>query len=254
MIDPIWAKGIIKTLVLPPTGLLLLSLLGLSIRARFFRAGSAMAWSGVLLLLVLSIPAVGAFLVRTLDTSPPFDMVHASEAQALVILGGGTRRAAEYGGDTLGELTLERVRYGAYLAHLTHLPVLVSGGTVNSEESEATLMRGALEREFGVAVRWSEDRSRTTHENATNSAAILRAAGVRKAVLVAHSFDMSRARSEFAAAGIETFPAPTGIPATEAGGLFDYLPGIGGLRTSYYAIYEILANLVLWTARGSSGQ
>ena len=50
---------------------------------------------------------------------------------AIVILGGGVRRhAAEYGGDTLGQLTLERVRYGARVARLTGLPVLVSGGSV----------------------------------------------------------------------------------------------------------------------------
>ena len=53
----------------------------------------------------------------------------AADAEAIVILGGGTRRnAPEYGGDTLGRLTLERVRYGAQVAKLTALPVLVTGG------------------------------------------------------------------------------------------------------------------------------
>ena len=47
-----------------------------------------------------------------------------------MILGGGLRRSApEYGGDTLGRLTLERLRYGAMLAKRTGLPVMVSGGT-----------------------------------------------------------------------------------------------------------------------------
>jgi hypothetical protein len=36
----------------------------------------------------------------------------------------------EYGGDTLGRLTLERVRYGARVAKKTGLPVLVAGGSV----------------------------------------------------------------------------------------------------------------------------
>src|SRR5437588_12913039 len=102
LIDPIWVKAVAKTLLLPPTGLLLLSLLGLSLRQRFPRAGIAMAWSGVSALLILSVPLVAAFLVRSLDSSPPFDSARASSAQAIVILGGGTRRhAAEYGGDRL---------------------------------------------------------------------------------------------------------------------------------------------------------
>jgi uncharacterized SAM-binding protein YcdF (DUF218 family) len=246
VIDPIWVRGIVKSIVLPPTGLLLLSLVGLGIRKRFPRGGITMAWAGVLLLLILSLPAVAALLVRSLDTSPPFDIARASAAQAIVILSGDTRGAPEYGGETLGELTLERVRYGARLARLTGLPVLVSGGSVRGGEPEAAPMREALEREFGVPVRWTEERSRTTHENALYSAAMLRSAGIRSVVLVVHSFDMPRARAEFAAAGIETLPAPTGIPSAKPDRLSDFVPSIAGLHTSYYAVYEILANLVLW--------
>jgi uncharacterized SAM-binding protein YcdF (DUF218 family) len=245
LIDPIWLKGVIKAIVLPPTGLLLLSLLGLAIRKRFPRGGIAMAWAGVLLLLILSLPAVAAFLVRSLDTSSPFDTTRPSAAQAIVILSGDTRAAPEYGGETLGALTLERVRYGARLARLTGLPVLVSGGSVLGGVPEAVPMREALEREFGVRVRWAEERSRTTHENALYSAAMLRSDGIRSVVLVVHSFDMPRARAEFAAAGIETLPAPTGIPSAKPDRLSDFVPSIGGLHTSYYALYEILGNMVL---------
>ena len=173
------------------------------------------------------------------------DLDRAKSAQAIVILGGGTRRdAPEYGGDTLGHLTLERVRYGARVARLTGLPVLVTGGSVLGGETEATLMRQALEGEFGVAVRWAEDHSRNTHENAVRSAAILRADGIKRVVLVAHDFDMRRANAEFAAAGIETIAAPTGLAPREAEGWLDYVPSIAGLQGSYYATYEILANLV----------
>jgi uncharacterized SAM-binding protein YcdF (DUF218 family) len=250
VIDLVWLKAIVRTLVLPPTGLLLLSLAGLALRQRLPRAGIAMAWGGVLALLILSIPVVGVFLVRGLDESPPFDIARAPQAQAIVILGGGVRHnAPDYGGDTLGGLTLERVRYGARLARLTHLPVLVTGGVVLSGEAEGRLMQAALEREFGVSARWVEDRSRNTHENAVYSAEILHRSRVETVVLVAHSFDMPRARAEFGAAGIDTLPAPTGIPSSEPATLIDFLPSEGGLRTSYYALYEMLANLVRRVAR-----
>jgi len=93
-------------------------------------------------------------------------------------------------------------------------------------------------------VRWAENRSRTTHENAQYSAAMLRAAGIGRVVLVAHAFDMRRATAEFAAAGIATVPAATGIPSDRPVRVLDYLPGISGLQGSYYALYEILGNAV----------
>src|SRR5438105_6431194 len=114
LLDTIWIKAVLKALFLPPTGPILLALLGLSLYRPFPRTGRAMAWGGVLLLFVLSIPVVSGALLRGLETAPPFDIAYATDARAIVIIGGGKRRhAAEYGGDALGELTLERVRYGA---------------------------------------------------------------------------------------------------------------------------------------------
>jgi len=236
--DSFWLKAILKALVLPPTGPLLIAMAGLAIHGRFPRSGISLAWTGVLSLLLLSLPVVGELLLGLLHTPPPFDSTRAKEAQAVVIIGGGIRHnALEYGGDALGELTLERVRYGARIARQTNLPILVSGAP------EAAQMRAALELEFGVAVRWVENRSRTTHENARYSAAILESAGIHRVILVAHSFDMLRAQAEFTAAGIETIPAATELPNTEPTSSSDFLPSISGLRTSYFAIYEILGNL-----------
>ena len=251
MADPIWLKAILKALVLPPAGPLLLALFGLAVGARFPRIGRTLAATGILALLVLSMPVVATLLLRAVDSSPPLDAAEARTAQAIIILGGGTRRnAAEYEGDTLGRLTLERVRYGARVARTTGLPVLVTGGSVFGGETEAKLMQAALTMEFGVDVRWAEDRSRTTHENAVYSSPMLLAAGVRRVVLVAHAFDMPRASAEFAAAGITTIAAPTGIPSRDPPEPLDYLPSIVGLERSYYALYEMLANAVRWANAG----
>jgi uncharacterized SAM-binding protein YcdF (DUF218 family) len=245
MLDPLWLKAIAKALVLPPTGLLLLALLGLALRKRFPRAGIALATAGVTLLLAISIPIVADVIALAVDTSPPFKVSDARDARAIVILGGGIRRdAPDYGGDTLGGLTLERVRYGARVARLTGLPVLVSGGVVLGGKPEASLMRESLESEFGVPVRWVESRSRTTHENALRSAEILRGEGIGRVVLVAHGFDMRRATAEFAAQGIETIPAPTGMSGFAGYSFLDFLPSMKGFELSYFAIYEIIANIV----------
>ncbi len=104
-------------------------------------------------------------------------------------------------------------------------------------------MTRALKDEFGVPVRWIEASSRNTHENARFSAAILRRAGIRKVVLVMHGFDMWRAAAELEAAGIDVIPAATNLPEERKPELLDWLPSMNGLMLSYYALYEILANV-----------
>jgi uncharacterized SAM-binding protein YcdF (DUF218 family) len=236
-------KLFVKLLVLPPTGPLLLALAGLAVSFRRPRAGWLIATIGIASLTLLSLPAVGVLLVRSLDDSPPLDLARAKNAQAIVILAGGSRRyAPEYGGANMGTLTLERVRYGARLARMTGLPVLVSGGPREDAPPEALLMRNALVQEYGVAVRWIETRSRNTHENALRSAEMLRASSVSRIILVGHSFDFPRARNEFAAAGMEVIVAPIGIPPDTLTDVADFAPSPRGLQRSYYALYEILAN------------
>ena len=239
-------KAIAKALVLPPAGPMLLALAGLLVTRHSPRAGRALIWTGALSLVLLCLPIVAWLLARPFDMQP-IDFTEAKRAQAIVILGGGTRRRApEYGGDTMARLTAERVRYGARVARQTGLPVLVAGGSMpDVQSSEAAIMRVVLEAEYGVAVRWIEDRSRNTHENARFSATLLQADGVATVVLVAHAMDMPRARAEFAAAGIATIAAPTGLSSAGPLRLMDFVPSASALQASHDALYEILANVVL---------
>jgi uncharacterized SAM-binding protein YcdF (DUF218 family) len=246
-VDFFIARKVLAALVLPPTGPLLLALAGLALLGRRPRLGRALAWLGTGALLILSLPVVSQALLRSFE-APALDLRRPGAAQAIVILGGGVRRnAVEFGGDTLGRLTLERVRYGALVARTTGLPVLVSGGSVYGGTAEATLMKRALEQEFNVAVRWSEERSRDTRSNAAQSAAILVQAGIRRVILVAHGFDMPRASAEFASAGLQVTPAPTVGAGDRLA--FDHpvelLPSMSALQGSYYALYELIAGAVL---------
>ena len=252
-VDFIAVKAILKTLVLPPTGPLLVALAGLLLLSRRPRLGRALAWLGVGGLLLLCIPFVAGTLTRAYSgPAGPFDPRAGERAQAIVILGSGVRRdAPEYGGDTLGRWTLERVRYGARLARATGLPVLVSGGSVYGGAAEADLMRASLEQEFHVPVRWAESRSRTTHENAQRSAAILRSAGIATVVLVAHAVDMRRAQAEFEAAGLHAVPAPINLPGPNRDSPLDFLPGMEGLADSWRALYEAAGELVRGIAPGT---
>ena len=235
----LWLKLLVKALILPPTGPLLIVFFGYVQSIWRPRAGRILVAIGVGALALLCMPAVGVLLIRCLDNSPPLDLAKAHDEQAIVILGGGMRsHALEYGGPTMNTLTLERVRYGARVARATGLPILVSGG---ASPPEAIAMRNALVDEFGLPVRWIEARSRNTHENALYSARMLKASGINRVILVGHRFDFPRSRAEFQLAGIESLAAPIGVTSVE---FDDFIPSAHGLSLNYYALYEILANVM----------
>ena len=238
-------KLAVTTLVLPPGGPIVLVLTGVLLLRRRPKAGALVAVAGAVALWLLSLPVVAALLVVALGGDRPLDPAKAATADAIVILGGGVRPGAvEFGGDTLGRLTLERVRYGAYLARRTGLPVLVTGGAPREGvRSEAALMREALAGELGVTVRWSDDEAGNTRENARNSARLLRAEGKRRVVLVMHGFDVRRASALFTTAGLEVISAPTQVPRWDEMEPSDFLPSAGALCTSHFAMYEVLALL-----------
>jgi len=240
-------KKLIAALILPPTGPLLIAVAGLLLLRRKPRVGWALAWLGVAPLFVLSLPPVSVGLIMLVGDSGPLDQRQAASAQAIVVLGGGLRRnAAEYGGDTLNWLSLERVRYAAALARETRLPILVTGGRVYGGRAEAEVMRDVLEREYGVPVRWVENESRNTYENATLSAKLLRRDGISRVLLVSHGVDARRARREFSAAGIEVILASTQIPSLTVDSPLQFLPSMSALYGSYFALYELLGNVVSW--------
>lgn len=238
--SPWFIKSFVGSFLLPPGNGLLLLLVALLFRRR--RWAFAVAVLGGFLLVVQSLPATSGWLRSTLEARAGSVVTEAAGAQAIVVLGGGlNRRALEYGGESVHERTLVRLRYGAHLARQLDLPVLVSGGQPpRALISEADAMANVLENEFGIAVRWREDQSFDTAENAEYSARILRATGIRRILLVTQAFHMPRARRLFAQAGLEVVPAPTEIPSERDEGPvpLDFLPNASALQQSYYALHE----------------
>jgi uncharacterized SAM-binding protein YcdF (DUF218 family) len=239
-------KKVVSSLLLPPTGPLLLVIFGLIVIERRPRLGRIASWIGVGTLILLSLPVVSGELIKLVADDSELDLRAATDAQAIVVLAGGMRQSArEYGSDTVNAFSLERARYAAFLSRRTGLPILVTGGVVQPGEPEAELVRRVLEEEFGVKVRWVEMTSRNTHENATHSAEILRRSGVTRILLVTHAFHMRRAQREFGALGIEVIPAPTRIPNSQHDLALEFVPSAAALNTSYFAAHELLGNLLL---------
>ena len=235
-------KNLLGTLLLPPANALLLLALAGIFRKRRWSFGLAV-FSG-LLMLAQCLPIVSGALMATLENRAGAVLADAQDAQAIVILGSGLNIAAEeYGGDTVNERSLVRLRYGATLARRHQLPVLVSGGLPRTaQRTEADVIADILEQEFGVPVRWRETRSRDTADNATMSAQILHTAGIRRIVLVTQAFHMPRALRLFEDAGFDVLPAPTDFKSHGEDTLTpaDWVPQAYALHNSYYALHEWL--------------
>ena len=71
-------------------------------------------------------------------------------------------------------------------------------------------MADSMARDYGLNIRWLEEESRTTWENALFSAQLLQPQGVRRVVLVTQAWHMPRARWCFEQAGFEVITAPMG--------------------------------------------
>ncbi len=162
-----------KSLLLPPFGLFLLMAAGWLMMPR--RLGRVLFAAGLAALYLFSTPYIGSSLLRGLQVDqalPPDRSV--PDVGAIVVLGADVRRhAPEFGGDTVGALTLERIRYGAKLHRELGLPLLVTGGATRSQgQPIGLIMRDSLEQDFLVQVRWAETEAVNTYENAKHSSDI----------------------------------------------------------------------------------
>jgi uncharacterized SAM-binding protein YcdF (DUF218 family) len=207
----------------------------------------AFAW-----LWLASTPCVGGSLLGCLQTSPALPPDGAlPEAAAIVVLSAeADTDAAEYGSAVAGPMTMQRLRYAAALQRRTGLPLLTSGGVpATAAPPLASLMARAATAEFGVSVRWTEERSADTRENAAFSAELLKGAGVHKVLLVTTAWHMPRAAAWFRANGIEVVPAPTAFRGPAVEDWTSFVPRASGLRDTCLALHEIGGLVHCWLFR-----
>jgi uncharacterized SAM-binding protein YcdF (DUF218 family) len=203
------------------------------------------AWKPVVLALLVLYPLSTQFvadqLLRLIEPAPR-DPVSDSSGQAIVVLGGGTYFAApEYGADTVKPQVLARLRYAAHLHRALGKPVLASGGAPEGNAvPEAQLMSHVLQKDFQVPVQWIEQGSINTFENALQSAAVLKPAGVQRIYLVTHAWHLRRARVAFEHAGFDVIPAPTGFATRFRVTAIDFLPDARALHDSGLFFREVV--------------
>ncbi len=233
---------LIPPINLIPLGLAGAALAGLAHRPGWRRLGRGLMWLALIGLLVLSLPVTAGALIASLEVGLARGPLPPDGAGAIVIL---SAEAAHPGGDGvfpdsgIGEMTLDRMRAGAALHRRTGLPVLVTGGVLEQGVTPiGTQMAATLAAEFATPVRWVEDRSDDTWQNAEFSAAMLKHDGIDSAYIVTHAWHMRRSLMAFDHFGIAARPAPVRFDRWPQPQFDDFVPSVSALRLSYFALHE----------------
>ena len=249
-------KPFLTQLVLPAASgpLLMAALMAWALRRSVSRRqlSSRLPLTGGLLacagLWLLSCPAVAVWLsVHGLPQVSPTtpEVLRQTQVQAIVVLGGGVEQLSpEYGGPNLPPESMARLLYGMHLAQRTSLPLAYSGGVgwggEHGQTPDAQVAALVLARLHGPALRWQEDQSRDTRENARMTALLLQHDGITRVALVTHAWHMPRSVRQFEATGLHVTPAPMGYIHHDMHPALQWLPHAQALRDSGWLIKEWL--------------
>lgn len=159
-------------------------------------------------------------IVGSLEWRYPLSETVDREAEAIVVLSGAIHAADPVRPfPELGANTIERCLHAAKLHKAApDMPILVSGGPLEGEGGPiaASLMHDFLIRQ-GVNEQKiiMEEQSRTTYENAVETAKILREKGIRRVILVTSATHMKRSVGTFEKQGLHVAPSACGHIANE---------------------------------------
>lgn len=236
-------KKFILSLALPPAGPILLAIAGLVLTRYRLLVGKFLVVISTTVLLILSTPWVAGVLLESLQKNPPITESQLATCQAIVVLGGGIYRdAPEYNSDTVGYVSLERLRYALHLSKFSGLPILATGGSPEGGLPEAMAMRQSAEDDFRGQIQWIEDQSVDTSSSAQLSALLLNSHNVRRIALVSNAWHLPRAVAKFEAAGLSVVPAPMGF-SRSANDVYAFFPSAGALSATSRALHEWLGVL-----------
>jgi uncharacterized SAM-binding protein YcdF (DUF218 family) len=235
-------RNTLLAFLVPPLGFVTIATLGLllSLSRRFHRPGLIVVWIGIAALYAIATPVVSDTLLVALEGGLPLTPPVNSPPQAIVVLGAEVIRTKDSPkGVEVGRLTLERLRAAAALHRRTGLPILVTGGSTQPDTPPVgEMMAQSLREDFQVPVRWVEDRSRDTWENAALSAAILRAEQINSVYVVTHAWHERRAVISFRPTGLIVTAAPTALDQPLSPIFSDFMPRVSAWEYGYYALHE----------------
>jgi len=159
-----------------------------------------------------------------------------SHADAIVVLGGGVLPNGDW------SRTTTRAGMGLSLWRAGKAPVLLASGS----DQAVYLARGFAASGVPASDLRVEDGSTDTHENARDTAAILRAEGLHRIVLVTSDIHMRRAAACFRHEGMRVIEAPADDALADLTAAPGWLPRRDALTLTARCLHEYIA---LWMYR-----
>lgn len=227
----------------PPIIFVVLCLVGTVTALIWRRTGTIIALSASLSLFVAATPAFSSYLLVCLESQIQNE-ADLSSAQAIVVLAADLRAGNTMSPSDVGPQTLERLLFAVDAYKQLHLPIAVTGGPdPRSGVPVAKMMKSKLEQYFDVPVTWVESQSRTTYENAIQTAQLLHGANIHTIVIITQARDAPRAIWSFEQVGLIALPWTAPRTALRIGRVTDFLPSINSLNESFLALHELIGIL-----------
>lgn len=245
-----WMKKLISNLLLPlPFGLFWIAigiLILLANRSR--RIGITSISMGFFIITFFALNPISASLLHTLQSKYAPLVTPPSDADKIVVLGGGVSGGKDYPPNlTLSSSSLSRLIEGIRLLKLIEInhpdaTLILSGGRVFQSPAVAGKMRNTALM-LGVSEKNTllEDGSLDTHEEAVYLQKMI---GHQSFILVTSAFHMPRAMALFQNLGMHPIAAPTQFLGQHYNPLFWYIPNANSLIYSDIAIHEYLG--IIW--------
>jgi len=180
----------------------------------------------------ISIKPIANYLIAPLESFKSNDLV---KPKAVVVLGGGSN---DYDIIKTYQEPFKRLIYALYIAKEHKLPLIFAGSKdeVKSAKEDINL----LKKRFNLYVTtYFVENSLNTHQNAIYSARVFEDKRLKKDIfLITSAYHMKRSTLEFKDAGFKVVSMPVNFYFEDVNKIYDYLPNIRSLYTSYKALHE----------------
>jgi len=236
---------VIQSLILPPSGLLIIMAIGFLIVGKKRIIGILCIASSFLLLYGLCISPVSNAIIQPLESMyVPFVDSKNIDVNAIVVLSGGARDVAVPGlSPEPDTFSLERLVYGVALYRKLRIPLLLVGGSGDPGRPDLLEAEAMARTAISIGVPPKdivvESNARNTLESAKAVKRLLRSGRI---ILVTSAAHMKRSVAMFKKQGIDLIPAPTAyrMERRQLTG-YAFIPRTENLITSSLALSEYLS-------------
>jgi uncharacterized SAM-binding protein YcdF (DUF218 family) len=245
--------NVLPNFTLPPLNAMLLIIVGLIVIKQHQKIAYTLFVLSLILLYIQSTPFF-VYNVAQLLELPPITKSRLEEAEAIVVLGGGTKtNTYEYNLQLMpNRWTMMRLEYTAYLARqYPNKIIVVSGGMVNNKKNaEADVMARILRNEYHIKNPIIiEDKSSNTNENAKFVSQMLKKLQIYNVIVITQAYHSIRASTLFNQYGLHATAAPTDYSGSyrNHSGYSSFIPNANAMHTCEMFLHEIYGYIIYIT-------